>query len=64
MKKILFRIIISKYFLLLLVVLIGVFSIYVLGDDNPIEEYSEEIIKEETGLAIDLTPNSIKSQKL
>lgn len=36
----------------------GVVSTYVLGDDNPIEEYSEEIIKEETGLNIDLTPKS------
>ena len=60
-KEILEKIIYSKYFLILLVVLMGVVSTYVFGDDNPIEEYSEEIIKEETGLDIDLTPNSIKS---
>ena len=29
-----------------------------LKDDNPIEEISEEVIKEETGFNIDLTPNS------
>jgi hypothetical protein len=61
MKEIIVKIIYSKYFLILLIVLIGVFSTYLLGDDNLIEEYSEEIIKEETGLDIDLTPNSIKS---
>jgi hypothetical protein len=60
-KELLLKIIYSKYFLILLVVLMGVVSTYVLGDDNAIEEYSEEIIKEETGLDIDLTPNSIKT---
>ena len=60
-KELLQKIIYSKYFLILLVVLIGFFSTYLLGDDNLIEEYSEEIIKEETGLDIDLTPNSIKT---
>lgn len=60
-KELLLKIIYSKYFLILLVVLMGVVSTYVLGDDNPIEEYSEEIIKEETGIDIDLTPNSIKT---
>lgn len=60
-KEILEKIIYSKYFLLLLVILIGIASNYVLGDDNPIEEVSEEIIKEETGIHIDLTPNSIKT---
>ena len=58
MKEIIVKIIYSKYFLILLVVLMGVVSTYVLGDDNPIEELSEEIIKEETGLDIDLTPKS------
>jgi hypothetical protein len=61
MKELLLKIIYSKYFLILLIVLIGFFSNYLLGDDNPIEEYSEEIIKEEIGLDIDLTPNSIKT---
>jgi hypothetical protein len=60
-KELLLKIIYSKYFLILLIVLIGFFSKYLLGDDNPIEEYSEEIIKEETGIDIDLTPNSMKT---
>lgn len=37
---------------------IGLFSSKYLGDDNPIEEISEEIIEEKTGLSVDLTPNS------
>lgn len=57
-KELLLKIIYSKYFLVLLIVLMGFFSTYLLGDDNPIEELSEEIIKEETGLDIDLTPKS------
>lgn len=60
-KELLLKIIYSKYFLILLIVLIGFFSNYLLGDDNPIEEYSEQIIKEETGADIDFTPNSIKN---
>lgn len=60
-KELILKIIYSKYCLILVVVLVGIVSTYILGDDNPIEEYSEEIIKEETGLDIDLTSNSIKS---
>lgn len=60
-KELLLKIIYSKYFLILLIVLVGFVSAYLLGDDNPIEEYSEEIIKEETGLDIDLTPKSKES---
>lgn len=60
-KELLLKIIYSKYFLILVVVLVGIVSTYILGDDNPIEEYSEEIIKEETGLDIDLTPKSGKT---
>lgn len=29
-----------------------------LGDDNPVEEFSEDVIKMETGVSIDLTPSS------
>ncbi len=57
-KELILKLIYSKYGLILLVIIIGIFSTYLLGDDNPIEEYSEEIIKEETGLDIDLTPKS------
>lgn len=40
------------------VFLIGVISVHFLGDDNPIEEACEEIIKLETGKEIDLSPKS------
>lgn len=52
MKELLQKIIYSKYFLILIVVLVGVISNYFLGDNNPVEEISEEIIKDETGLDI------------
>lgn len=53
MKEFLLKIVYTKYFLLLIVALIGLISNYVLGDNNPIEEITEEIIKDETGLDID-----------
>jgi hypothetical protein len=37
---------------------VGFFSSYMLKSDNPLEEKCEEIIKEQTGLDIDLTPGS------
>ncbi len=58
MKEIIIKILTSKYSLLAIIILLGFFSTYLLGDDNPIEELSEEFIKEETGLDIDLTPKS------
>jgi len=38
----------------------GVSSVWYfhLPDDNPVEEISEEIIKEETGITVDLSPTS------
>lgn len=39
-------------------VVIGLVSIYFLGRDNPVEEACEEIIKDETGVDIDLTPGT------
>lgn len=50
----------NKYFLLLIIALIGFISVYFYGDDNPIEEVSEYVIKEETGMDIDLTPKSLE----
>ena len=47
-----------KYMILILVVIIGLGSVYFYGDDNAIEEISEEILKQETGIDIDLTPSS------
>lgn len=35
---------------------VGYASHYFLGNDNPIEESCEGIIKDKTGLSIDLTP--------
>ncbi len=32
-----------------------------LGDDNPVEESAESVIKEQAGLDIDLTPSSMES---
>jgi len=37
--------------------LIGIISTRFLGDDNPIEEAMEEIIRFEVGVDCDLTPN-------
>jgi len=39
-----------------LAALIGYASSYFLGKDNPVEESCEGIIKDKTGLNIDLTP--------
>ncbi len=49
-----------KYMILILVVIIGLGSVYFYGDDNAVEEISEEILKEETGIDIDLTPSSLE----
>lgn len=34
----------------------GLASTYFLGDDNPVEEVAEEVIKKETGMDVDLSP--------
>ena len=47
-----------KYMILIIVVIIGLGSVYFYGDDNAVEEISEEILKQETGIDIDLTPSS------
>ena len=46
----------NKIALLILVVLIGLCSGYILGHDNVIEQLSELFIKNTTGMEIDLTP--------
>ena len=43
--------------------LIGFMSSRILGNDNPIEELAEEIIENETGINLDLSPSS-KEDKL
>ena len=47
----------------ILCAVIGIVSDKYLGDDNLVEEESEQIIKNETGLDIDLTPKSKESTK-
>lgn len=39
-------------------IIVGSVSSIVWKNDNPIEEVAEDIIKEETGLDIDLSPSS------
>ena len=44
--------------------IVGIGSYLITGQpDGPVEELSEYIIKEETGLDIDLTPNSPEENK-
>ena len=50
----------NKYFLLVIIAIIGFISVYFYGDDNPVEEVAEFVIKQETGLDIDLTPKSFE----
>lgn len=38
--------------------IIGYISVLALGNDNPIEEAAEDVIKEETGISLELTPDS------
>ena len=47
-----------KYMILILVVIIGLGSVYFYGDDNAVEEISEDILKPATGIDIDLTPST------
>lgn len=47
-----------KYMILILAIIIGIGSVFFYGDDNAIEEISEEVIKTQTGIDIDLTPSS------
>lgn len=38
--------------------IIGYISVLALGNNNPIEEAVEDVIKEETGISLELTPDS------
>ena len=44
-------------------IIIGVLSAVYFGDDNPIEEIAEEIIKAQSGIEIDLTPASPEKEE-
>ena len=43
-----------------IVAIAGIVSVKYLGDGNPIEKIAEEVIKEETGLDVNLTPTDTK----
>lgn len=47
----------------ILAVLIGTISVKYLGNDNIVEEIAEDVIKEETGLSIDLSPSDIHKEE-
>lgn len=49
-----------KFFIILLLAIIGILSSVVLKEDNVIEEVVEEVIKQETNITIDLSPNSLE----
>lgn len=53
----------NQMIIIILAVIIGLGSVYFLGNDNPVEEISEKVIEEETGVNIDLTPNSSENKK-
>jgi hypothetical protein len=55
------KLLINKYMIALYAGILGYYSTLFFGDDNPVEEVAEEIIKVETGLDIDLTPHSRES---
>lgn len=63
MKELLKTIIFSKYFIILATIIIGLLSAYFWYQDNPVEEVSEEIIKTQTGVDIDLSPQTLEVSK-
>lgn len=46
----------NKVVLLVLVIIIGLLSSYILGHDNAIEQLSELFLKQSTGIEVDFTP--------
>ena len=60
MKEFLKAIIFSKYFVVVAAIIIGILSGYFWYQDNPIEEVQEKIIEKETGIDVDLTPESVE----
>jgi hypothetical protein len=41
-----------------IVTVVGIISTTFMGEDNPVEEVSESVIKQETGLDVDLSPST------
>lgn len=60
MKEFLKAIIFSKYFVVVAAIIIGILSGYFWYQDNPIEEFQEKVIEKETGMDVDLTPESVE----
>lgn len=60
MKEFLKAIIFSKYFVVVAAIIIGILSGYFWYQDNPIEEIQEKVIEKETGIDVDLTPESVE----
>lgn len=49
---------VAVWLIVCIAITIGIVSGWKLGPDNPIEELAEIIIKENTGLNVDLSPNT------
>lgn len=58
MKELLKTIVFSRYFIIAAAIIIGLLSSYFCYQDNPVEEISEEIIEKQTGVKVDLTPQT------
>ena len=52
-----------KMLAIILAIIIGIGSVYLLGNDNPVEEIAEKVIEEEIGIDVSLTPNSKENTK-
>jgi hypothetical protein len=63
MKELLKTIIFSRFFIICISFIIGFLSAHFWYQDNPIEEISEKIIEEQTGINVDLTPKTPESSK-
>jgi|GEM_PF-2448326 len=62
MKELLKTIIFTRYFIIAAAIIIGLLSAYFWYQDNPVEEISEEIIEKQTGVKVDLTPQTLEEE--
>lgn len=60
MKNFLKILILNKYFVISVLTLIGYLSTFKLGNDNPVEEITEEVLKNITGREINLNSHAKK----
>lgn len=63
MKELLKTIIFSRYFIVLVAIIVGLLSAYFWYQDNPVEETSEKVIEEQIGIDIDLSPQTPENPK-